>query len=137
MKKRKRKENRINKLILRTQNWMRYDDVGDYYITKENNLYITAYKNKSMPCKYVYGILLHELIEALILYFRRVPFKAIDAIDTENTSIYSREKLKKYKRQYDYAHNVALKVEKILMRALHIKWKKYDDYIERVRVKIK
>ena len=132
-----KKKDNINKIILKTQNWMRYDDVGDYYITKKNNLYITAYKNKSMPYKYAYGILLHEFVEALILYFRRVPFKVVDAIDTGNTSIYNREKLKKYKRQYNFAHNLALKIEKILMRALHINWKKYDDYIERVRVKIK
>lgn len=84
---------------------MRYDDVGDYF-TYKNTLYIVSYKFKKPYLKYY--VFVHEFVEFFLLKTKGISFRIIDEIDTERRGDIKAEK------EYDFAHSVALRAEKLL-----------------------
>ena len=65
---------------------MRYDTLGDYWISKNSIEIRIASHNKygeKLERREIQGFILHELMELFIVMHRKIPIEAIDKFDME------------------------------------------------------
>jgi len=93
---------------LETKKKMRYNDAGDYY-EKDGKIHIISYEFRDEVK--VWGVILHELVEYLILKWYGVSWKDVD-------KVYSGEVEEEKRKLLDLAHSYADVIERVFYLAL-------------------
>ena len=106
---------------------MRYGELGDYLDNK-----VVAYNTGKK--EYVQAVLLHEFVEFALIKALGIPVSWIDKFDTDKS--FKLKRLKKYE-QYRVAHYLATLVERQFIENLDLSWEKYENYIRKIKIKVR
>ena len=106
---------------------MRYETPSDYL----KNGTVVVYKGISRKDRI--GLAIHELIEMILIRYYGLTVDEIDSYDMKKGGCY-------YAGMYDenpkykHAHQIATRVEKLLMKELGENWKQYDKRVMDAKV---
>jgi len=110
---------------------MRYRTVGDWFFSGEGCLVIQVADTGN----WVYNILvaIHELIEVVLCQIAGVTQKQVDRFDLAHQD--DEDPGSHPKAPYHDQHLVAMGIEMILAGRIGVKWRKYEDSLERTSMK--
>ncbi len=111
---------------------MRYRTVGDWYFVGPNLLVIKVADTGN----WIYNLLVavHELIEVILCQIAGVTEKQVDRFDLAHQN--DEDPGSHPKAPYHDQHMIAMGVEMILSVEAGVKWRTYEDALERVCQKI-
>ncbi len=99
---------------------MKIDDIGDY---RKHQIVTFDTKDKVMNT----AILIHEFVEAMIIYAKGLTSKDVDLLD--------KHPRRRGHKTYLEAHKLALKVEKKFVEACGRDWKKHNKDVYKIEIK--
>ena len=111
---------------------MRYRTVGDWFFSGEGCLVIQVADTGN----WLYNILvaIHELIEVILCQVAGITEKQVDRFDLAHQD--DEDPGTHPKAPYHDQHMTAMGIEMILAAKTGVKWRKYEDTLERVYCKI-
>jgi hypothetical protein len=126
---------RINTIPHRLQ---QYDTVGNYWhdVDSGGAEVLEIRVSRMRDRRYEFLVALHEMIEAFVCEWRRIPFAAITGFDIE----YERNRREGDRSEpgaapgapYRAEHQLAECVERIVARELRVNWRRYDRAVARL-----
>jgi len=121
-------QGRLGRIKFLVEDPFRIDDVGDYYDDK-----IIVYGGLKKP-EYITAVAIHEFIEYLLIKSFGISTKEIDYWDFHKDW---RKFFTKGYWLYNLSHKIATWFEKRYIKTEKLDWKEYDDYINKVEVRVR
>jgi hypothetical protein len=108
---------------------MRYDTLGDWRDNGKIDIYAGLNKTERM------AVAVHELVEMALVHLHGIRQKQVDAWDTKNWTTAFNSKMYDNDMRYKAAHRYAEKVERKIIEAAGINWKKYSKKVMGLKVR--
>jgi hypothetical protein len=115
-----------SKIIIQLKTRLKNDQWGDWYNDKDV-LHIDGIKAEGL---YSLPIVIHELVEAVLCHDKGISVEDVDKFDNSypgGGNIAGDDK----KAPYHKEHKTATKIEKYVCRQIGLKWKEYDEVLEK------
>ena len=114
-----------------------YDTVGNYWRDISGGDEVLEIRVSRMSDRrYEFLVALHELIEAFLCDWRRIPFAKITRFDIQFEASRRRgdrnEPGDSSQAPYRVEHQFAERVERMVARELEVEWPKYNRAVERI-----
>jgi hypothetical protein len=114
-----------------------YDTVGNYWRDISGGDEVLEIRVSRMSDRrYEFLVALHELIEAFLCDWRRIPFAKITRFDIQFEASRRRgdrnEPGDSIQAPYRVEHQFAERVERMVARELEVEWPKYNRAVERI-----
>lgn len=114
-----------------------YETAGNYWLDADAGGAVLEIRVSCMrDRRYEFLLALHELIEAFLCDWRRIPFAEITRFDIEYESgRHSGEPLEpgaSARAPYQREHQFAERIERMVARELEVDWPRYDRAVERL-----
>jgi hypothetical protein len=117
--------------------FQQYDTVGNYWRDRDGDAEVLEIRVSHMrDRRHEFLVALHELIEAFLCDWRRIPLERITRFDIEYEAARAEgdplEPGASMQAPYRREHQFAERVERIVARELNVDWARYGRAVERL-----